>query len=80
MSENYYRQRAEEIIEMLKHRPPMPEPVDVLPKLPVTKKEKFKSVENYQIKSVRGHYEVFKNGEFYCSADTKAEAWDEIWS
>lgn len=80
MDENYYRRRAEEIIEKLRNRPPMPEPIDVLPKLPATRKDRFKSVEDYQIRSARGHYEVYKNGRFYCSADTKAEAWDEIWS
>lgn len=24
-----------------------------------------------EIKSVNGHYEVYKNGEFWCSADTR---------
>lgn len=27
-----------------------------------------------EIKNVNGHYEVYKNGEFWCSADTKCEA------
>lgn len=32
----------------------------------------------YEIISVRGHYEVYRNGEFYCSADTYGEAQREI--
>ena len=26
----------------------------------------------------RGHYEVFRDRQFYCSADTIREAWHEI--
>ena len=28
--------------------------------------------------SVRGHYEIFVDGKFYCSADTQTEAAEEI--
>lgn len=31
-----------------------------------------------EIKAVHGHYEVYINGQFYCSADTRAEAEAEI--
>lgn len=27
-----------------------------------------------EIKNVNGHYEVYKDGEFWCSADTRHEA------
>lgn len=30
------------------------------------------------IKQVRGHYEIYINGKFYCSADTHEEAAREI--
>ncbi len=33
---------------------------------------------NYVLKYAWGHWEVYKNGEFYCSTDTKAEAMKEI--
>ena len=33
---------------------------------------------DYQIIPVRGHYDVYLNGEFFCSADTQAEATKEI--
>lgn len=33
---------------------------------------------DYEIKFVRGHYEIYINGEFYCSADNIAEAETEI--
>lgn len=33
---------------------------------------------NYEIKFIHGHYEVYINGEFYCSADNIAEAENEI--
>lgn len=33
---------------------------------------------SYEIKNVRGHYEVYKNGKFFCSADTRKEANEEI--
>ena len=32
----------------------------------------------YEIRNVRGHYEIYKNGVFWCSADTKGEALKEI--
>lgn len=33
---------------------------------------------SYEIKNVNGHYEVYLNGLFYCSADTMFEAVDEL--
>ena len=27
-----------------------------------------------EVNNVNGHYEVYKNGEFWCSADTRHEA------
>ncbi len=33
---------------------------------------------SYRIVNVRGHYEVYINGEFYCSADNMAEATKEV--
>ena len=33
---------------------------------------------DYEIISVRGHYEVRRNGKFICSADTYSEAKKEI--
>lgn len=32
----------------------------------------------YQIKNVNGHYEVYLNGLFYCSADDISEAVSEL--
>lgn len=32
----------------------------------------------YEIIAVRGHFEVFLNGKFFCSADTYTEAQNEI--
>lgn len=32
----------------------------------------------YEIKSTNGHYELYVNGKFYCSADTFTEAAQEI--
>lgn len=34
--------------------------------------------EDYKITPVREHYEVYLNGEFFCSADTYREAENEI--
>jgi hypothetical protein len=33
---------------------------------------------NYKIKPFRGHFEVYINGIFYCSADTLREAVSEL--
>lgn len=33
---------------------------------------------NIEIKPVYGHFEVYINGNFYCSADTMAEAIEEV--
>ena len=32
----------------------------------------------YKIKAVNGHYEIYMNDEFYCSADTYDEALQEL--
>ena len=32
----------------------------------------------YEIKPVDGHYEVYIDGEFYCTADTYSEAEKEV--
>ena len=32
----------------------------------------------YRIVPNRGHYEVYINGKFYCSADTRVEAVREV--
>ena len=34
--------------------------------------------EQYEIISQRGHYDVYRNGEFFCSADSYGEAIREI--
>ena len=36
------------------------------------------SFEGYDIKNVKGHFEVYKDGKFICSADTEKEAEEEI--
>lgn len=33
---------------------------------------------NYKITRKNGHFEVYINGKFYCSADTESEAVKEI--
>ena len=33
-----------------------------------------------EIKYIFGHYEVYIDGEFHCSADTYLEAWEELQS
>ena len=33
---------------------------------------------DYKIIHINDHYEVYPNGKFYCSADTKSEAEKEI--
>ena len=34
--------------------------------------------DNFKIFSIDGHYEVYRNGNFFCSADTYTEAVREI--
>ena len=34
--------------------------------------------DEYKVIRVKGHYEVYKNDEFYCSAETIVEAAKEI--
>ena len=38
----------------------------------------FEARPAFKIKPVKGHYEVYYNGKFICSADTEAEAKKEI--
>lgn len=33
---------------------------------------------DYEIIAVKGHYEVYRDGKFFCSADTHYEAAKEI--
>lgn len=35
-------------------------------------------INNYEIFSKDGHYEVYINNEFYCTADTFQEGLDEV--
>lgn len=35
---------------------------------------------NYRIVNNNGHYDVYVDGEFYCSVDTMAEAVHELFS
>ena len=32
----------------------------------------------FEIKPVKGHYEVYLDGKFFCSADTRPEAESEV--
>lgn len=36
-------------------------------------------IHNVEIKQVRGHWEVYVNGEFFCSADSYIEAVNELY-
>lgn len=33
---------------------------------------------NYEVKQVHGHYEIYINGDFYCSAENMTEVREEI--
>lgn len=37
------------------------------------------NIHNVQIKQTRGHWEVYVNGEFLCSADSYVEAVNELY-
>lgn len=37
------------------------------------------TVHDVQIKQTRGHYEVYVNGEFFCSTDSYVEAVNELY-
>lgn len=37
------------------------------------------TVRDVQIKQVRGHWEVYINGEFFCTADSYIEAVKEVY-
>ena len=36
-------------------------------------------IHDIKIKQVGGHWEVFVNDEFFCSADSYSEAMNELW-
>lgn len=33
---------------------------------------------NYEVKQVHGHYEIYINGKFYCTADNMTEVEEEL--
>lgn len=71
---NYFWEQAKKAI---KNRKPIEKIEDKLPKLPTIRKEyKFEEEKaiTYDFRNVRGHVEVFANGEFQYSADTMKEA------
>lgn len=37
-------------------------------------------VNEVQIKQVWGHWEIYVNGKFFCSADSYTEAVNELWA
>lgn len=70
----------EQAKEVIKNRKPIKEVEDKLPKLPtIRKEEEFKEMK-YDFKNIRGHVEVFANGEFQYSADTMREAHEMLLS
>lgn len=79
---DYYHSRLPEILEMVRNTKMKPEPVDVLPKLPLHEESQY-VYEPYRkdgIVDQRGFHEVWKNGKFITSTDTKGEAWRIYWS
>lgn len=79
---DYYHSRLPEILEMVRNTKMKPEPIDVLPKLPLHEESQY-VYEPYRkdgIVDKRGFHEVWKNGKFITSTDTKGEAWRIYWS
>ena len=70
----------EQAKEVIKNRKPIKEEVDKLPKLPIIPEEKEFKEMKYDFKNIRGHVEVFANGEFQYSADTMREAHEMLLS
>lgn len=71
MLDEFWSRKLEEALEISRNRKIKPDPIDILPPLP---KLGPKKPADFQIKQVRGHYEVWRNGKFYCTADTRKEA------
>lgn len=81
MAKNYFELKMEETLKRIEEnkKKPKPKPLGYLPPLPIPEGFKRTMKEpRFEVKSVRGHYEVYKDGKFYCSADTKAEAMRDI--
>ena len=83
MPENYFewkmRETLKKIEELKVHPKPKFRPLYELPQLPIPEGfKKHRREPNFTIKSEKGHYVVYKDGKFYCSADTKAEAMNDI--
>lgn len=80
---DYYHERLPEILETVRNTKIKPDPVDVLPKLPVHEESQY-VYEPYRkdgvVESDRGFHEVWKNGRFITNTDTKGEAWNIYWS
>ena len=81
MPKNYFQWKMEETLKKIEENKnkPKPQPLFELPPLPIPegfRKQMREPV--FTVKSERGHYVVYKNGRFYCSADTKAEAMRDI--
>lgn len=80
MLNEFWSQKLEKALENTRNRKPEPEPINLLPPLPRIDlgNHSSTSVDIYRVEPVRGHWEVYQNGKFYCSADTKEEAYREI--
>ena len=80
---DYYHERLKEILPMVRNRKLKPDPVDVLPKLPLHEESQY-VYEPYRkdgiFRAEGGYHEVWKNGEFIESTDTKGAAWNIYWS
>ena len=78
MLESYFDRIAREAIEREKERKKKGIPVkNPIYSLNYILEEKLKPG-SFEIRQVRGHYEVYKNDRFYCSADSYSEALKEI--
>lgn len=81
MTNENFRKRVDEILEQVHGMKPIPEPVDLLPKLvPGQVNNDYTRVPKDGMFSVRGLWEVWKDGEFIAHYDNKGEAWRSYWS
>lgn len=80
MLDEYWQKKLEESLEICKNRKEKKYPIyDGLPPLPRVIHPKYDTRKNtYEVKSKDGHWMVYENGRFYCSAETKEEAYRAI--
>lgn len=79
MLNEHWQVKLNKALEFKRQMRPREDPPPFLPALPRIIHQKYDVTKNtYTVVPENGHWTVYENGKFYCTADTKEEAYREV--